>query len=78
MTIRQFFCVHRHLMRERNDLGVLYLRCERCDYRVEAIHRTEDERDEMRETYRLPLPARAQKVAKRKRATVAAFRQAAR
>ncbi len=80
MTLRQFFCVHRNLLRERDEAGVYWLRCETCGYRAEAIRRTELERDEMRETYRLPLPAKAQLDTRKRRkpAKVAEFGQARR
>ena len=77
MSLRHWFCRHAHSYRERDDLGVLFFVCHHCAHRVQVIARTDEERDEMREAYRLPLPASARKVSKRKLAvlkqTVAAF-----
>ncbi len=38
---------HQHI-RERDKAGILWLACDRCDHRVEAISRTASERKAMR------------------------------
>lgn len=59
--LTRFLCSHAHSWRERDTDGVLWFVCHGCDRRVPAIHRTDDERAEMMETYRLPLPPVATK-----------------
>lgn len=74
--LRLFRCQHEDALRVRDEAGVLWLVC-LCGRRVQAIQRSDDERETMRETFRQPMPAKAvkAKAAKRKAATVEAFRK---
>ena len=42
-----FGCAHQHTIRERDECGVLWFLCQRCNRRVPAIARTVQERRRM-------------------------------
>lgn len=58
------WCQHEHSRRERDGAGVLWLVCDRCNRKVEALRRTDAERTVLAEHYPPVRPAVARKDAR--------------